>query len=218
MPCLLLRLAAPLQSWGANSKFETRTSEKMPTKSGVVGLLAASLGLKRNADLSELSALKFGVRADREGETITDFHTAHSDKSSYITYRHYLCDAVFLVGLEGEIQLLKKLEYALRSPVFPLFLGRRSCPPTLPVVLGIRETNLEAALKEEPPLCKIENYDGFLRIQTETDAEGAGMVQDLPISFDPRKRIYGYRKVKEFFVNLPQEEQKTEHDPFSELR
>ena len=67
MPTLLIRLAAPLQSWGSNSKFEIRTTEKMPTKSGVTGMLAAALGLKRDADLSELSGLRFGVRADREG-------------------------------------------------------------------------------------------------------------------------------------------------------
>ena len=63
MATLLLRLAAPLQSWGSSSKFEIRATEKMPTKSGVVGMLAAALGWKRDADLSSLSKLKFGVRA-----------------------------------------------------------------------------------------------------------------------------------------------------------
>lgn len=77
MSTLLLRLAAPLQSWGINSKFEYRFTEKMPTKSAVVGMLAAALGLGRDADLSKLNALKFGVRADREGEETTDFHMAH---------------------------------------------------------------------------------------------------------------------------------------------
>ena len=72
-------------------------------------MLAAALGLRRDADLARLNALKFGVRADREGEDITDFHMAHSEKSSYVTYRHYLCDAVFLAGLEGEEELLKEL-------------------------------------------------------------------------------------------------------------
>ena len=80
MSTLLLRLAAPLQSWGSNSKFETRTTEKMPTKSGVIGMLAAALGWTRNADLARLTALKFGVRADREGENITDFHIARMQK------------------------------------------------------------------------------------------------------------------------------------------
>ena len=83
MATLLLRLAAPLQSWGSSSKFEIRATEKMPTKSGVVGMLAAALGWKRDADLSSLSKLKFGVRADREGEEITDFHTVHSGKTPH---------------------------------------------------------------------------------------------------------------------------------------
>lgn len=48
MATLLLRLAAPLQSWGSDSKFETRKTDREPTKSGVVGLLAAALGLRRD--------------------------------------------------------------------------------------------------------------------------------------------------------------------------
>ena len=39
MATLLLRLAAPLQAWGADSKFETRKTGREPTKSGVIGLL-----------------------------------------------------------------------------------------------------------------------------------------------------------------------------------
>ena len=46
MATLLLRLAAPLQAWGADSKFETRKTGREPTKSGVIGLLAAALGLR----------------------------------------------------------------------------------------------------------------------------------------------------------------------------
>lgn len=213
MATLLLRLAAPLQSWGSNSKFETRMTDKMPTKSGVIGMLAAALGLRRNADLSKLNALKFGVRADREGEDITDFHTAHAEKNSYVTYRHYLSDAVFLAGIEGDMELIKELEIALYNPRFSLFLGRRSCPPTLPLVIGIREFELEKALREEAPVC--ENYEKSMRIQIETDDTDAGMVPDMPITFDPDKRTYGYRKIKEFFVELYRNE--TEHDAMSEL-
>ena len=213
MATLLLRLAAPLQSWGSSSKFEIRTTEKMPTKSGVVGMLAAALGLRRDADLARLNALKFGVRADREGEDITDFHMAHSEKSSYVTYRHYLCDAVFLAGLEGEEELLKELEVALQNPQFPLFLGRRSCPPTLPVVMGIRNLPLETALRKEAPLT--EKHENLLRIQIETDNSDAGMIQDMPISFNPARRVYGYRRIGEDFVEYSQNE--TEHDAMQEL-
>ena len=65
MATLLLRLAAPLQSWGADSKFETRKTNREPTKSGIIGLLAAALGLRRDdaAGLARLNGLHFAVRA-----------------------------------------------------------------------------------------------------------------------------------------------------------
>ena len=139
MSTLLLRLAAPLQAWGTDSKFEVRRTNREPSKSGVIGLLAAALGLRRDADLSKLSALRFGVRVDRNGEVIKDFHMAKAEKTSYLTYRYYLSDAIFLVGLESEDRsFLEQIERALRNPCFPLFLGRRSCPPTLP--LGARNS------------------------------------------------------------------------------
>ena len=120
MATLLLRLAAPLQAWGSDSKFETRKTDREPTKSGVVGLLAAALGLRRDdtEGLARLNGLRFAVRADQEGSLLVDFHTAKSRDTSYVTYRHYLQDAVFLAGLESEDEaLLRELEAALRHPV-----------------------------------------------------------------------------------------------------
>ena len=112
MATLLLRLAAPLQSWGIDSKFETRKTNKEPTKSGVVGLLAAALGIGREEPekLIPLNQLRFGVRVDQEGEFLVDYHVARKEEKTrkaenvkitpYITYRYYLSDAIFLVGLE----------------------------------------------------------------------------------------------------------------------
>ena len=73
MSTLLLRLAAPLQAWGINSKFDIRKTEREPSKSGVVGLLAAALGRRRDESLDDLAALKFGIRSDKEGELLKDF-------------------------------------------------------------------------------------------------------------------------------------------------
>ena len=158
MATLLLRLAAPLQAWGADSKFETRKTGREPTKSGVVGLLAAALGLRRDEReaLLRLTGLRFGVRVEREGQLLVDYHTAKTqdEKTSYVTYRHYLQDAVFLAGIESEdAALLQQLQQALLHPVFQLYLGRRSCPPTLPLCLGLRQCSLQEALQTEPPLC-----------------------------------------------------------------
>ena len=120
MATLLLRLAAPLQSWGADSKFETRKTNREPTKSGVIGLLAAALGLRRDESeaLTRLTGLRFGVRVEREGQLLVDYHTAKTQdqKTSYVTYRHYLQDAVFLAGIESEdTALLQQLQQALKK-------------------------------------------------------------------------------------------------------
>ena len=224
MSTLLLRLAAPLQAWGTDSKFEVRRTNREPSKSGVIGLLAAALGLRRDADLSELSALRFGVRVDRNGEVIKDFHMAKAEKTSYLTYRYYLSDAIFLVGLESENRsILEKIERALRNPCFPLFLGRRSCPPTLPLVLGIREEALEMALREEENQNKdpnsIRQSHRYIRLDCDVAEQGGAVVQDLPISFNPMKREFGYRRAKEIWLrdDVNTEESAEEHDAMAEL-
>ncbi|WP_314641320.1 type I-E CRISPR-associated protein Cas5/CasD [Stomatobaculum longum] len=224
MSTLLLRLAAPLQAWGTDSKFEVRRTNREPSKSGVIGLLAAALGLRRDADLSKLSALRFGVRVDRNGEVIKDFHMAKAEKTSYLTYRYYLSDAIFLVGLESEDRsFLEQIERALRNPCFPLFLGRRSCPPTLPLVLGIREDALETALRGEEnqnkDLKSIRQSHRYIRLDCGVGEQEGAVVQDLPISFNPMKREFGYRRAKEIWIrdDVNTEGSAEEHDAMAEL-
>jgi CRISPR system CASCADE complex protein casD len=224
MSTLLLRLAAPLQAWGTDSKFEVRRTNREPSKSGVIGLLAAALGLRRDADLSRLSALRFGVRVDRNGEVIKDFHMAKAEKTSYLTYRYYLSDAIFLVGLESEDRsFLEQIERALRNPCFPLFLGRRSCPPTLPLVLGIREDALETALRGEEnqnkDLKSIRQSHRYIRLDCGVGEQEGAVVQDLPISFNPMKREFAYRRAKEIWLrdDVNTEESAEEHDAMAEL-
>ena len=67
MPTLLLRLAAPMQSWGVSSRFTVRDTLREPTKSGVVGLIAAALGRPRTVQLDDLATLRMGVRIDQPG-------------------------------------------------------------------------------------------------------------------------------------------------------
>ncbi len=126
MSTLLLRFAAPLQAWGTESKYDIRKTDREPSKSGIVGFLAAALGRKRDESVEDLNALRVGVRADQEGEIIQDFHMVHKDeKTSYLTRRYYLSDAVFVVGVESEDDaVLQKLVDAVKNPVFPLFFRK----------------------------------------------------------------------------------------------
>ena len=217
MATLLLRLAAPLQAWGSGSKFNIRGTEREPTKSGVIGMIAAAMGIQRNDDpekLRPLTALRFGVRVEKEGKLLKDFHMVHEKKTSHLTERYYLSDAVFLAALgSNDTELLDKIAEALKNPVYPMFLGRRSCPPTLPIVIGLRDGDLINTLKEEPDLTDITAFNGSgtsKRIIFDTDSDGT-IVQDVPVSFSQFHRIYGYRMKKEEMLLGP------EHDPMAEL-
>ena len=219
MSTLLLRFAGPLQAWGADSRFDVRRTNREPTKSGVIGLIASALGLRRDAPLDELNRLRFGVRVDREGVLLRDLHTVRKDKNtSYMTTRYYLSDAVFLVGLYSDDEaLMQRLEHAVRNPAHPLFLGRRSCPPEGRVCLGLRQMPLEEALKSEPSLIppKPSKSDEPQRVRIVLDdPRGTARLNDLPVSFSPYNRQYAYRAAREMWNTFPSNDA---HDPMLEL-
>ncbi len=170
---LALCLDAPMQSWGLLARGTIRESGREPSKSGVVGLLGAALGIARNDDeqIATLAQLRMGVRVDREGILERDFHTANgvpkaggSGVETVVSERYYLADAVFLVVLEStDLRLLEKVEHAIHQPVFPIFfLGRRAFPPARPLLgdrqldttthtgWGLREVPMRTVLDEHP--------------------------------------------------------------------
>ncbi|MDY3279998.1 MAG: type I-E CRISPR-associated protein Cas5/CasD [Eubacteriales bacterium] len=216
MSTLLLRFAGPMQAWDADSRFDVCRTNREPTKSGVIGLLAAALGWRRDAPLDDLEALQFGVRVDREGVLLRDFHMVRSAKTAYVTTRYYLCDAVFLTGVFSEDEaLMQRLAEAVSHPAFPLFLGRRACPPEGRVFLGLREEALEEALMHEPSLLSQQTMDPnkMTRMVLE-DPAGPARLRDVPVSFSPFRREYRYRAAKEQWIGS----QTTAHDPMRELR
>lgn len=146
---LFLRLEGPMQAWGDHqSKFVVRRTAEAPTKSGVIGLLCAALGVERHTAaeswIPTLSELRMGVRVDRPGVFWWDYHTVgarlpmrtaegKTKPGAMLTRREYLCDASFLVALQGDPVHIGELWTALRTPRWTLFLGRKSCPPTRPL-------------------------------------------------------------------------------------
>ncbi|MFC9328884.1 type I-E CRISPR-associated protein Cas5/CasD [Kitasatospora sp. NPDC057015] len=239
---LALRLAGPLQSWGDRSAFNRRDSRPQPTKSGVVGLLAAAAGYPREADITDLVGLRLGVRVDQPGTLLRDYHTV-SDyrgrplpqagvnakgiqkptspaKDTHVTHRYYLQDAVFVAAVQGPITLVTTLAEAIRRPAFPLALGRRSCVPTQPIVLGaVRDANLEAVLAEEPWQAGEAAKNAYRRryqrgpepfsphridlAATFDDPSGEDTLQDVPRSFAPRERGFSTRRIRHAWLNVP---------------
>ncbi|MBB1032770.1 type I-E CRISPR-associated protein Cas5/CasD [Dietzia sp. SLG310A2-38A2] len=229
MTSLLLRLAGPLQAWGDSSRFNDRTTRREPTKSGVVGMLAAASGRRRTDPIEDLASLRFGVRSDQQGRLVRDFQTSidwRTGKSKPLTSRHYLSDACFVVAVEGEDELLEGLREALRRPVFPVYLGRRSCPPAGRVVLGMRDPGVEQALSDEPwqasdwyrKTCSSPAHLPVTLDATQGSVQDE-LISDHPVSFDPRDRRHGVRAVVHtaVIVDNPLGRPVVGHDPMSML-
>ena len=165
---LLLRLEAPLQSWGERAQWSIRDSAPEPTKSGVIGLLGCALGIGDDRSLRELSEqLTMGVRVDKPGLRMIDYHTIGGGYDrpmllnaqgkpkatsgvghTEISLRTYLCDASFLVALVGSNALIERCANALNNPYWPYFLGRKSCPPSRPVFEAITQADGDDPLRQ----------------------------------------------------------------------
>lgn len=228
MAVLLLSLRGPYQSWGLASRFSRRDTNRMPTKSAVLGLLASAQGRTREDPIEDLAGLRFAVRADQPGVLVRDFQTERpldwqtNAKSIQmpITNRFYLCDAAFLVALAAKgqtgLELLRGLKTAVNRPVWPLYLGRRSCPPSPPVRTRLLEEESDPVevLQHEPWIASAvyrrrhqHDIDAeHLRLEISADAglqSEAGdherilssVDPDQPVSFSVRHRQYAARQV-----------------------
>jgi len=220
MPTLLLRLAGAMQSWGITSRFDQRDTGKEPSKSGVTGLLAAALGIDREnwADLEPLTRLSMGVRHDRPGIPKRDYQTAQqiisADHSKIhetaVTTRDYLADAVFLVGLEGEDRsLMERIHAALRDPVWPLALGRKSYVPSESIWIenGLQDAPLRDVLARWPWIGsqrKWEEFPEMLLVSFESEDGSGALKMDQPLSSFAERR-FGARFVRSEWIPLPQE-------------
>jgi CRISPR system Cascade subunit CasD len=220
MPTLLLRLAGPMQSWGTTSRFDQRDTGKEPSKSGVVGLLAAALGIDRESwtDLEPLTHLAMGVRHDRPGIPGRDYQTAQdiisADGSKVhptaVTHRDYLADAAFLVGLEAQDRtLLERTHGALQNPKWPLALGRKSYVPSEPIWVeaGVQDDGLHDVLIRWPWVGRLGRWEDppARLLLSEDSADGSGSLRmDQPLSSFAERR-FGARIVRSEWISFPGE-------------
>ncbi|GFE57226.1 type I-E CRISPR-associated protein Cas5/CasD [Geobacter sp. AOG1] len=158
---LVFHLYGPMAAWGDVAVGEYRPSFAHPSKSAIIGLLAAALGIRRDEDAQQKSfaeACSYAVRVDAMGTLLRDYHTiqvpssgtvrnpktfhtrkaelADSDLNTILSSRDYRCDAVYTVAVtlrDDAPCSVKDLAEALRKPVFTLYLGRKSCPLAFPL-------------------------------------------------------------------------------------
>jgi len=217
---LALRLEGPLQSWGFDSQFNRRNTGLMPTKSAIAGICCAALGYPRGSAeeqsfLTQFNSLRMTAiaipRRLKEKELavrrLQDYHTVQNTRRAsgaindecVLTHRQYLTDASFGVLLEGDAALLTQIAIALEQPKWGIWLGRKSCIPSAPILAGKQDNrgvkeNRDDALRlliGEMPL------ESFTR-QEEVDnfAEGRDSLPDQPVSFATERRQFSPRRVR----------------------
>lgn len=196
-----------MQAWGDSSRFTRRDTRMVPSKSGVLGLLAAADGRRRTDPIEDLASLTFGVRVDQPGALQRDFQTAinwETHASMPLSYRYYVADAVFVAAVQGDRALLEGLAERVQDPRFPLYLGRRSCPVTDPVFLGLEDVELVDALRAQPWRAaawhrrrspREVELELYADAEVAADGDPVETRRDVPLSFSPERREYGWREV-----------------------
>lgn len=147
---LVIKLQGVMQAWGGHTYEDLRHSELVPTRSGVLGLLAACIGIDRGDvdNLKLLSAsVRLAVRIDKtkhKPTRIMDFHTVldarkvdgKPNKNPVVSRREYLCDAAYTVLIQEKTDVsftIDTLSQAIQQPSYTPFLGRRSCLVSRPL-------------------------------------------------------------------------------------
>jgi len=178
---LVFNLYGPMAAWGDIAVGEYRPSFAHPSKSAVIGLLAAALGIRRDEEERQKSlaeACSYAVRVDAMGTLLRDYHTiqvpssgtvrnpktfhtrkaelADNDLNTILSSRDYRCDAVYTVVIslqDNTTVTISCLVKALLQPIFTLYLGRKSCPLAFPLIPQVvtAETVKEAMDKAPVP-------------------------------------------------------------------
>jgi CRISPR system Cascade subunit CasD len=225
---LALWLDAPLQSWGFESRFERRHTGMFPTKSGVLGLICAAMGACKGSDREGevlaafadqgMVAVRFPRRfqtrrhpeewGERRVRRLTDYHTIGNTRTAdnptpredqtVQSWRDYLMDARFVVLLPGEQPVLGQAADKLRDPVWGVWLGRKACVPSAPVLVAEEERSTfdspeaawQAALRlaeslDEQHACPASTlWTAFTHVRDDvTFEEGTDTWSDAPQSF-----------------------------------
>lgn len=207
---LAMLLDAPLQSWGYMSRFDRRTTLSYPTRSGIIGMLCAAMGIDRNESekLERFKEIRMTTFVLNQGGRLIDYHTVgggwQKDINSKMivpktngkpgdtvqTWREYMEDSKYLVMLKDKPSFLEEIGQALQNPQWGIWLGRKACIPATPVYQGIFN-DLESAIQ------KLENlYErpGKAIFEVEEYEDGSDTLMTEPVDF--LKRQYAPNRVK----------------------
>ncbi len=217
--CLALQFKGPMQSWGFDSQYNRRNTGLMPTKSAIAGMICAAFGFFRGSEeefdflekfkkvsMTAISILSWQSYKPLIVRRLQDYHTVRKTrkaeggiKETHITHRQYLTDAVFIVLLTGHSTLIKEWAKQLRDPVWGIFLGRKTCIPSLPVLFARFNPERLWFDSEDEALAILLDGEALESFQYIKDAEsfeqGNDSLMDQAVSFESIAREFSPRRV-----------------------
>ena len=222
---LALRMEGPLQSWGFDSQYNRRNTGLMPTKSAIAGMCCAALGLPRGSNeernfleffvtlrMTSIAIPKKGAKNELSVRRLQDFHTVQNtrrasgaiNKDCVLTHRQYLTDSAFGVILEGKNVILTEIAEALANPKWGIWLGRKTCIPSSPILAGFKGDwdNLQSLLKDSRDdalslFVGEKKLESFTRQEeVENFVDGRDSLPNVPISFASERRMFAPLKIR----------------------
>ncbi len=205
---LLFQLYAPLSAWGDQAVGQERPTADHPSRSALLGLIAAALGIERYDQVKQQAlneSCNFAIKLYAPGLTLCDFHTiqvppenkkakhlhtrkaelAVSKLGTMLSFRSYQQDSFSVVALwlsESSTYTLTQIHQALERPHFHLYLGRKSCPLAISLApLGITAATFEQALDQYP--IKYEAMRQWLKLDSK------GSAQALRYYWEPKPSV-----------------------------
>ena len=193
MEYLVFRLYGPLASWGEAAVGETRPSASYPTRSAIIGLLAAALGVRRsdqNLQDELRDQVLVAIKQYTSGVLLKDYHTAQvpgrgfkmrlgtrrdelsapkPDLNTILSSREYRCEGYWVTAVQLRSDSrwsLEDLAGALSRPVYQPYLGRKSCPLAAPMMPRIVQADgLREALDSKfPAMTRLRKREEELRL------------------------------------------------------
>lgn len=211
MDYLVMRLTAPLSSWGEPAVGEYRPTASWPGESSLLGLCGAALGVARedaDGQASLRDSFRFAVAVLSGGDLLRDYHTAQvpgrsdlkgrphrtrrdelaipkTDLNTILSTRDYRQNGDWLVAVAvtpGSRWSLSELGEALLRPRYVLYLGRKSCPLASP--LAARIFPVDSAMSAFSAWLETSGDSAKIQRIVWGDGVNAGVMPDLSV---PRK-------------------------------
>jgi len=215
MKTLKFDLRGLMSGWGQPNHWVVRKSYSFPTKSGIIGMLCCAMGIDRENATKEVlkpfQDLKMGVSLEKNGNKSIDFMicgfdvrrpmaNGKSKDSTVVSRVEYTFDPEYKIFIHGEENFLESIKKYLENPRWNIYMGRKNCSISVPIIPQILEGNFIDVVKQN--ISQTDVYFDFMEdLKNDPDVIFLKefIVNDVPVDFS--KRLFKPRIIMKVSFN-----------------